>query len=147
VRATATASGEGVSVAAFDGTIVTLRAADGSRTWDRALGHGVYSSPCAAAGVLVFGCHEGHVHGLDLATGEARFVADTRGPVLASPAAIGDRILAASTDGHVYLLDPAGAILARLPLPGGAAQSSPAVEGSDVFVGGTTGVHALSLVS
>jgi len=99
-----------------------------------------------ASGTAVFGCHDGHLHGLDLATGAVRFQAETRGPVLSSPVAIGARVLASSTDGHVYLLDESGAVLHRFALPGGAAQSSPAADGDEVFVGGTTGVHALGLV-
>ena len=145
VRATPAVDGDLAFVAALDGAFVSLRVADGARAWERALGHPVYSSACIASGAVVFGCHEGHVHGLDAATGAVRFEAATQGPVLSSPVAIGARVLACSTDGHVYLLDEAGAVVQRLALPGGATQSSPAVDGQEVFVGGSSGLHALGL--
>lgn len=147
VRATPAAAADTVFAASLDGNVVALAAADGTRRWERALGHSVYSSPGLAPATLVFGCHEGHVHGLDMATGAARFAVETHGPVLASPVAIGARVLASSTDGHLYLLDESGAILHRFALPGGATQSSPAVEDDKAFVGGSTGLHALGLLS
>ena len=63
----------------------------GARVWDAALGHSVYSSPCLSAGLLAFGCHDGHVHGLEAGSGETRFTCETRGPVLSSPLAAGSR--------------------------------------------------------
>ena len=100
VRATPAVAGETVYAAALDGTTVALAAAR------RAPGAGSARSatPCTRRPAwprasLVFGCHEGHVHGLDAATGAPRFETATRGPVLASPAAHRRRTLVASTDG------------------------------------------------
>ena len=93
----------------------------------------------------MLGCHEGHLHGLDLATGEPRFETATRGPVVSSPAAAGTLVIGASTDGSVYLLDASGRVLDRQALAPGGIQSSPALDGADVAIGSAEGVHLLRL--
>jgi hypothetical protein len=148
VRATPAARDGQVFAADFAGRVIAVRDADGATTWTRELGHSIYSSPCLASSLLVVGCHDGHLHGLEAATGEPRFQTATRGPVVASAAAIGDHVLAASTDGDVLLVDPSGAVRSRVTLSRGGIQSSPAVAGpTEAFVGSADGLHAIRLLA
>src|SRR5262249_28363223 len=146
VRATPAVTGEMAVVGAFDGRVAAIRLADASEAWSVAVGHAVYSSACVAAGGLaVLGCHAGHLHGIDVATGAERFLAATRGPVVSSPAAAGAFVIAGSTDGALYLLDASGRVVDRQTLATGGIQSSPALDGADVVVGSAEGVHLLRM--
>ena len=83
MRATPAVGGETAIVAApSTGRVAAVRARGRDGGLERALGHAVYSSACLAGGLAVLGCHEGHLHGLDLATGAPRFETATRGPVV-----------------------------------------------------------------
>jgi outer membrane protein assembly factor BamB len=93
------------------------------------------------------GCHDGHVYGLSLASGERVFDVATGGPVVSSPTAVGDRFLAASTDGQRYLFDAAGRTLARLSLAAEGIQSSPALDAQGGVIGSGRGLHAFELTS
>jgi hypothetical protein len=144
VRATPLVAGELAVVGSFEGRVVAVRTADGTRAWVRELGHAFYSSPCLAGDLVVLGCHEGHLHALDLKTGEPRFEAATRGPVVSSPAALDGGLLAASTDGALYLVDLAGRVVQRTVLAE-SIQSSPALAAAQAFLGSSQGLHAWSL--
>lgn len=146
VRATPAVAGDTAVIGAFDGRVAAIRIADASEAWSCAVGHAVYSSACLASGdVAVLGCHEGHLHGIDVRTGAARFEVTTRGPVVSSPVAAGAFVIAASTDGALYLLDETGRVLDRQQLSAGGIQSSPALDASDVVVGSAEGVHLVRL--
>jgi outer membrane protein assembly factor BamB len=126
--------------------VAAVRVKDGARVWLRELGHTVYSSPCVAGDLSVVGCHEGHLHGLGLESGEPRFEVPTRGPVVASAVAAGERFLVGSTDGELYLIDRSGTVVERARLSGKGIQSSAALDlAGTAFVGSGTGLHALRL--
>jgi outer membrane protein assembly factor BamB len=145
VRATPAAAGGTAVVGTFGGRVAAVAIDSGATTWARELGHAIYSSACLGPSAITLGCHEGHVHGLDPATGAERFTVSTGGPVVASPAACGEATLAASTDGTLYLLGPDGAVLHTLILASAGVQSSPAVDAGFVAVGSGLGLHGVRL--
>ena len=145
VRATPAVLGDVAVVGGFGGRLVALGVEDGKPRWTREVGHTIYSSAATSAEAVVVGCHDGHVHGSD-AAGNARFEAQTRGPVIASPVLFGDRVLVGSTDGSLYLLDLAGQVLSSLRLSKDGIQSSAALADGVAYIGSADGLHALRLV-
>ena len=130
-------------VAGFDGTVVALRAADGTRAWERALGHAVYSSACVAPGRARLRLPRRPRPRPRLATGASRFQAETRGPVLSSPVAIGARLAARRPTGTSTCSTRAGTVLHRLALARrGHAVVARGRRATTAFVGGATGLHA-----
>ena len=58
-----------------------------------------------AAGVLVVGCADRYLYGLDAATGAVRWTFATGGVVRSSPAATDHTAYSASSDGYLYAVD------------------------------------------
>jgi eukaryotic-like serine/threonine-protein kinase len=65
----------------------------------------VYSSPAVADGIVVVGARDRNVYGLDLATGQKKWVFPTRGEVDSSPVLSGGRVYVGSKDKRLYVLD------------------------------------------
>lgn len=63
------------------------------------------------AGLVVAGMHTGHVHGLDLATGERLWTYRTNGSIHGAPRVSGDAIYFGSRDGFVYAIEARGPVL------------------------------------
>ena len=89
------------------GKMVALNTKNGKLIWQKIYSGRCLSDPSIAAksGIVVFGCHDGNVYGLDCATGDEKWKFKTGGVVLSSPW-IGDGVVyIASHDGFVYALN------------------------------------------
>jgi outer membrane protein assembly factor BamB len=111
--------------------------------WKAKLGGYLPSGPALAKGVLVVGCHDHFVYGLDAATGGIRWKQETGDAIDASPAIIGDQVYVPSNDNYLYIIDlRTGTLLAR-PLFAEKAltrsfRCSPAYHRESLWLGGTT---------
>ena len=98
-----------------------------------------YSSAAIADGTVVLGGRDKMVHGLDAATGKARWTFATRARVDSSPVIVGDRVYVGSSDGRFYVLDRhKGEKLWEFDM-GGPVTASPAVAGGRIVIGSQDG--------
>lgn len=65
----------------------------------------VYGSPAVSDGIAVVGARDRNVYGLDLATGQKKWVFPTRGDVDSSPVISAGRVYIGSKDKRLYALD------------------------------------------
>jgi outer membrane protein assembly factor BamB len=114
VRSSPTVADGVVYVGSFDGHLYALDAESGALRWKfatqgvsidvEAAGfdrRSVQSSPAVTADVVVVGCRDGFLYGIDRATGRERWHADHKMSwVVGSPAIAGDRAIVGSSDGR-----------------------------------------------
>jgi outer membrane protein assembly factor BamB len=131
-------------VGAFDGRVAAVRIADGTEAWSRRSAMPCIRPPAwpARCGARV---PRGHLHGLDVATGEPRFETGDPRAVVSSPAAAGTLVIGAPRTGACISSIEAGRVLDRQVLAPGGIQSSPAAGRADVAIGSAEGVHLLRL--
>jgi outer membrane protein assembly factor BamB len=79
------------------------------------------------------------VHGVDRATGKARWVFSARGNVDGSPLIGGNRVMIGSDDGRLYLLDLADGKERWSHELGDKLSGAPAFADGHIFVGGDDG--------
>src|SRR6185295_341062 len=150
VRSSPTVSDGAVYVGSFDGHLYAFDAARGTLRWKFATqGVGidsdqegfdrrsVQSSPAVTADLVVVGCRDGFLYGVERATGKQRWTIDHQVSwVVGSPAIAGDRAIVGSSDGHfVHAVElSTGKELWRTRTESNAL-SSPAVAGDVVVLG------------
>jgi outer membrane protein assembly factor BamB len=118
------------------------RAADTGRTgkparlaWSYQTGGPVTSGAAVAGGVAYIGSDDGHISGLEVASGHLVRKIPAGGAVSAPVTAAGNRLLAGSADGMVHAWSiPGGGRLWRQPT-GGPVRCQPTVAGGVVYVG------------
>ncbi len=98
------------------------------------------ASPAIAEDLVVIGGGDAKVHGVDLATGKARWTFDALDTVDSSAAICGDKLVVGSYDGRLYLLSLIDGEKLWSYETGQAINSSPAVAGGMVVVGCDDGV-------
>jgi eukaryotic-like serine/threonine-protein kinase len=150
VRSSPAVSDGVLYVGSFDGHLYALDAARGTLRWRFATqGAGidsekegfdrrsVQSSPAVTADLVVVGCRDGFLYGVERATGKQRWAVDHQVSwVVGSPAIAGDRAIVGSSDGHfVHAVELAtGKELWRTRTESNAL-SSPAVAGDVAVLG------------
>jgi eukaryotic-like serine/threonine-protein kinase len=98
-----------------------------------------YSSAAVAKGLVVLGGRDKMVHGLDAATGKARWTFATRARVDSSPVIAGERVYVGSNDGRFYVLGvDKGDKLWEFDA-GGPLSASPAVAAGRIVIGSQDG--------
>jgi outer membrane protein assembly factor BamB len=143
-----------VYVGSFDGFLYALDAASGALRWKFATQgasidsdqagfdrRSIQSSPAVTRDLVVFGCRDGHLYGVDRATGKERWNFDHQTSwVVGSPAIARDRTVVGSSDGRfVQAVELAtGKELWRSRTDSNAL-SSPAVAGGVVVIGDDSG--------
>lgn len=121
----------GTVMQAFDLTTQTVK-------WSNARAAETYSAPSIAGNVLVQGGLDFKIHGLDAATGEPLWEAETGGIIFSAAAVTGNVAYIGSTDRTLYGFDTrTGEILWRFPARGGV--SSPVISDGVVYVGDDAG--------
>ena len=114
VRSSPTVADGVVYVGSFDGHLYALDAGSGALRWKFATQgvsidlekagfdrRSIQSSPAVTADLVVVGCRDGHLYGVDRATGKERWNFDHQVSwVVGSPAIAGDRAIVGSSDGH-----------------------------------------------
>jgi PGF-CTERM protein len=137
-----------VFVGDVDGRVHALSAASGGTLWtaEIAADGAVRSSPTVVDGTVLVGGQAG-VYGLDVATGDTRWLFETEQAVRSSPTVADGRVVVGRIDGSVSAVAAATGeehwTTELGPLP---VRSSPTVADGRVFVGSNNvGVHALDL--
>jgi outer membrane protein assembly factor BamB len=98
-----------------------------------------YSSAAVANGLVVLGGRDKMVHGIEAASGKARWTFATRARVDSSPVIAGGRVYVGSSDGRFYVLDLAkGEKLWEFDM-GGPVSASPAVAAGRIVIGSQDG--------
>jgi eukaryotic-like serine/threonine-protein kinase len=98
-----------------------------------------YSSAGVTDGLVVLGGRDKMVHGIDAASGKARWTFATRARVDSSPAIAGGRVYVGSSDGRFYVLDLAkGEKLWEFDT-GGTLSASPAIASGRIVIGSQDG--------
>jgi outer membrane protein assembly factor BamB len=154
VRSSPTVADGVVYVGSFDGHLYALDAGTGALRWKFATQgvsidlekagfdrRSIQSSPAVTVDLVVVGCRDGHLYGVDRATGKERWNFDHQVSwVVGSPAIAGDRAIVGSSDGHfVQAVELAtGKELWRSRTDSNAL-SSPARAGDVAIVGDATG--------
>lgn len=154
VRSSPTLADGVVYVGSFDGHLYALDAAAGTLRWKFATQgvdidlqkagfdrRSVQSSPAVTADLVVVGCRDGFLYGVDRATGKERWKVDHKVSwVVGSPAIAGDRAMVGSSDGRfVQAVELAtGKELWRTPTDSNDL-SSPARAGDVVVLGDESG--------
>jgi outer membrane protein assembly factor BamB len=155
VRSSPTVADGVVYVGSFDGNLYALDAGTGALRWKFATQgvsidlekagfdrRSIQSSPAVTADLVVVGCRDAHLYGVDRATGKERWNFDHQVSwVVGSPAIAGDRAIVGSSDGHfVQAIELAtGKELWRSRTDSNVL-SSPARAGDVAIVGDATGV-------
>ncbi|MEM0446818.1 MAG: PQQ-binding-like beta-propeller repeat protein, partial [Candidatus Nitrosocaldus sp.] len=87
-------------------SVFALDADDGSMLWELSIEGDVFSSPCYADSLVVFGALDGYVYAVDAYTGRIAWRFKTGGEVWSSPAYDSKRksIIIGSDDANVYSL-------------------------------------------
>ena len=98
-------AGDCVVAATASGRVFAAHRDSGRVVWERALGALPTAELALAAGVLVVGCADRSLYGLDAATGAVQWTFATGGVVRSSPAATAHTAYSASSDGYLYALD------------------------------------------
>lgn len=123
------------------GELLKVPLAGGEVVWRYvADGDPFLASPAIAEDLVVIGGGDAKVHGVDLATGKARWTFEALDTVDSSAAICGDKLVVGSYDGRLYLLSLADGKKLWSYEIGQAINSSPAVAGGKVVVGCDDGV-------
>ena len=80
--------------------------AHGRRRWSFAAGGNVVTRPVVANEVVVFGCDDHQVYGLNAETGAAKWKFGATASATSAPAITAGWVVIGSTDGSAYALDP-----------------------------------------
>jgi outer membrane protein assembly factor BamB len=145
--------GDTIYVAARDGEVRALDAANGRARWRADTELELTAGPGLGSGLVVVGTSEGDIVAMDAASGERKWKVRTHAEVLAPPLVTGDRVVVRSVDGRLRALDAAAGKelwvieeqVPRLSLRGTAA---PVAAGDTVICGFDTGkVMAVTLAS
>ncbi len=97
--------GDGVVVAARDGTVRQLAASDGKERWRTELETQLSAGAGADSRTVAVATDEGEVLALDAESGKTRWRARVSSEVLASPRVAGGLVLVRSADGRIYAFD------------------------------------------
>jgi outer membrane protein assembly factor BamB len=112
-------AGEHLYTATAAGRIVAVRSDSGQIVWEQSLGALPTEGLALGAGVLVVGCVDRHLYGLDAKTGVERWRFPTEGVVRSSPQVTAQTVYGASSDGHLYALElESGRLLWKYRLDG-----------------------------
>lgn len=99
-----------------------------------------FSSPAAAADLVIVGCRDKRVHAFDRNTGKQSWEHLTKGKVDSSPVIAGKRVYVGSADGNLHVLDLVKGTLVQKYDLGDPITASPAVAGSSLVIGTQNGV-------
>lgn len=126
----------------FNNEVVSLNLKSRAVTWryshpDRQFPF--YSSAAVSDGLVVLGGRDKMVHGLDAASGKARWTFLTRARVDSSPVIAGNRVFVGSNDGRFYVLALASGEKLWEFDAGGPLSASPAVAAGRIVVGSEDG--------
>ena len=94
-------------VGTYDGHVLTLDPAEGSRLWDFAAGDTVLSTPVVDSGRVYFGSYDGNVYAVDAASGALVWKHATGAPVVSTPALHEGRVIVGSRSYDLLALDGA----------------------------------------
>ncbi len=145
--------GETLFVAARNGVVHAIAAADGRTRWRIESKLALSAGPGSGNGLVVLGTSDGDVVALDAADGSQRWKVRVSGEVLSAPLVVGDRIVVRTLDGRMRALAAADGrelwlveeLVPRLSLRGAAA---PVASGDVVICGFDTGkLVAVSLAT
>jgi len=136
--------GDTLYVAARNGVVHALSAADGRTRWRTDTDLALSAGPGSGNGLVVLGTSDGEVVALDAADGRQRWKVRVSGEVLSAPLVAGDRIVVRTLDGRMRALSAADGSelwlteepVPRLSLRGVAA---PVASGDTVICGFDTG--------
>jgi outer membrane protein assembly factor BamB len=145
--------GDTLYVAARNGVVHAISAADGRTRWRTDTELALAAGPGSGNGLVTLGTSDGDVVALEAADGRQRWKARVSGEVLSAPVVAGDRVVVRTLDGRMRALSAADGqelwlveeLVPRLSLRGAAA---PVVSGDTVICGFDTGkLVAVSLAS
>jgi len=145
--------GDNLYVAARNGVVHALSAADGRTRWRVDTELALAAGPGSGNGLVTLGTSDGEVVALEAADGRQRWKARVSGEVLSAPVVAGDRVIVRTLDGRMRALSAADGselwlveeLVPRLSLRGAAA---PVVSGDTVLCGFDTGkLVAVSLAT
>lgn len=134
-------------VAALDGKISCIDAADGKALWTFSVpasrrSSAVRSSPASDGDVLVFGCDNGTLYAVAVKDGTLRWSAKAGASIAGSPAVSSGLVFVGSLDGTFYAFDAASGTMKWSRPLGSPIYASPAVDAGRVFIGTSGGVFA-----
>ena len=93
----------------LDGFVYVFDSARGKKIdpklWSFRTNQGIRSTPAYREGILYFGAFDKKIHGIDISTGQTRFVFDTNGYISSSPLIIDDVLFTGSYDGFFRAID------------------------------------------
>ena len=136
--------GDTLYVAAHDGEVHAISAADGRTRWQAKTKLALAAGPGSGNGLVVLGTSDGDVVALEAADGRERWRARVSGEVLSAPLVAGERVVVRTLDGRIRALAAADGrelwlmeeLVPRLSLRGAAA---PVATGDVVICGFDTG--------
>ncbi len=111
----------------------------GRLLWNYSVHASVLSSPAVDSGIVVVGCKDYRIYGINSTTGVSPWEYLTGAEVNSSPAVSNGFVYVGSDDGKVYCLNVTAGNKIWTRELGGQVRSSPAVVGDRVYVGG--GLH------
>ncbi|MEO9366188.1 MAG: PQQ-binding-like beta-propeller repeat protein [Nitrososphaera sp.] len=130
-------------------SVFALDADDGSMLWELSIEGDVFSSPCYADSLVIFGALDGYVYAVDAYTGRIAWRFKTGGEVWSSPAYDSKRriIIIGSDDSNVYSLAlDDGMLVWQSTLDGKVRSSSPCIASEHVFISTYSGhVYCISM--
>lgn len=135
------------SITAMDATgYITAIEVDGSSViWDTELPDFVVSGAAVSGGVVVVGCWDQTVYGLDAGSGQQRWTHSTNGPISSQPSVANGQVFVGSWDGSLYALSLGDGQRRWIYPFGSKVTSSPAVTDERVYVSvDNRGVYGLT---
>lgn len=140
-------------VTTLDGTLVSVKKADGTEFWKFEAGmkerrKPIRSSPASDGEVIVFGSDDGAIYAVERLTGKLRWKYQTGGSIFATPVLQGGVCIVGSLDSVLYAIDARTGTLRWKYDTGSRIYAAASASQSLVFIGASDGtVTALSLDS
>ncbi|MEX2116409.1 MAG: PQQ-binding-like beta-propeller repeat protein [Bacteroidota bacterium] len=136
-----------VYVTTLQGSLICLEKSDGKEVWKfetEEKGPPIRSSPATDGKVICFGSDDGHVYGVDRASGSLLWKTDAGASVFASPIIASDLVIVGTINGIIVALDAATGTLRWSYATGSRIYSAAAGERNVIYAGSANGVlHAL----
>ena len=136
-----------VYVTTLQGSLIALAKSSGEEVWKfepEEDGQPIRSSPASDGRVICFGSDDGHVYGIDRASGRMLWKTDAGASVFASPIITSDLVIVGTIKGVVVALDAATGTLKWSYATGSRIYSAAAGARNAVYAGSANGVlHAL----
>ncbi len=101
------AAGDKVYVAAGNGSVFALDAADGFKQWQFDAGDRIWAAPAVEGGTVFVGSFDKKLYALDAESGEKKWEFATGGTIATASAVAGGIVYVGSFDRHLYAVDAA----------------------------------------